>query len=123
MFNTVAFKGGAVSLAFSLSHDQQSQERNNIEHQKLDFEQPEKRVDDYVERLATNWKPLSLRTVHQIRDKETHDRPEDKESSVDDGAPHEECGQHLKVHIVFSSRIGTLINGYTETVATNYCMP
>jgi hypothetical protein len=52
----------------SLSDEQQGHIGNDIEHYKNDFEQPEKRVNDYVEGFSGNVKPFAMYTIQKIRD-------------------------------------------------------
>ena len=57
-------QGQAFVKCSFLSDNQQSHVGNDIEDQKDDFEQPKERVDDHVESLSGNGKPLALRAIH-----------------------------------------------------------
>ena len=73
-----------------LCDDQEGHERNQIEDQKDDFEEPEKRIHDDVEGFSRNGKPFVLRTIQQVRCQYTHRNPEAQEGSIYDAAPHKE---------------------------------
>jgi hypothetical protein len=85
--------------AFS-SDDQQSHIGNDIEDQENDFEQPEERVNDYVEGFPGNGEPFALRTVHEIRGNYQYDGPKDQKASVHNCTPHKERDKCLNIHDV-----------------------
>ena len=83
-----------------LTDYQQGHQWNDIEEQQEYFEQAEERVHDHVERLPGDGKPGALRTVHQVRGRQQHDNPEEKQGAVYDCAPHKESCQSLYIHDV-----------------------
>ena len=67
-----------------LFYDQQSYVGNDIEKQKEYFEQPDKRINNYVERFPRKGEPFALRTIYQIRGENQHYSPEEQQGSVYD---------------------------------------
>jgi len=59
---------GFVGCSF-LSDKQQGHVGNDVEDQKDDLENPEKRVDDHIEGLSGQGRPPVLRAIYQIRDR------------------------------------------------------
>jgi hypothetical protein len=85
----------------SSSDDQKSHIRDDIEHQKNDFEQAEKRVNNDVPGFPGNREPYALYSVHEIRGKYEEHCPQNQDATIDDGAPHEERCECLNIHDVF----------------------
>lgn len=73
-----------------LSDNQKNHVRNEVEDQKDDFKQPEKRVDNHIVGFSGDGEPFALHTVDQIRRQYTHDRPQGQKGTVYDCAPHKE---------------------------------
>ena len=49
-----------------LSNNQQREIRYEIKDYKDDFEQSDERVHNHIKGFSRNWKPFTLRAIHQI---------------------------------------------------------
>jgi hypothetical protein len=83
-----------------LSDNQQSHIGNDIEDQKDDLEQPEKRVNDHVVGFSGNWEQFVLHAIHEIRGEHEKHCPQNEYATIYDGAPHKECCHCLNIHDV-----------------------
>lgn len=83
--------GLGFAVCSFLSHNQQSRVRNDIENQKNNFKQAEKRVNDNIVSFPGNCEPSALHAIHQIRCEHKEHCPQKEDAAIYDRAPHKEA--------------------------------
>jgi hypothetical protein len=80
------------------SDDQQHQPGNQVEKNEDDLEKSESGINDHVKGVARHGDPLGMHAVNKIRNQQKHQGGKDQHATIDDGTPHEKCGQCLDIH-------------------------
>jgi len=99
-YNGIAARCNVPDCSFS-SDDHKRNVGHDIENQKYDFKQPEKRVNDDIVGFSRNGEPFALYAIHEIRGEHKKHCPQNQDAAIYDGAPHEKRCEYLNIHNIF----------------------